>query len=438
MHEDTRWAGMDVWYEGSRTWLATDRTKEGFLYEEAMMCNQRSPVLLPFQVRYQDSKKYYLYDITGKVSLQSELMRSRASLTQILEVIRSLVCVCDAAEEYLLDAGSIIMDPSMIFLDLSQARLSFTLVPGRAGDFTEGIRDLSAQLLSGADHQDQDCVLLVYDFFRLVREPDFCLAGLKRFTEDAVRDIEPEPREEASPYENIPAEEAGDPSEAPAVKKVTEKRSRLLKLPLKAMLIPLIFAGLVTAVLAAYLSGGLSRVCLQFGIPLDERWLALGLIGSSGSLMFAGPWLARHLKAAAGAGKGAEPKQGAPEDVLPSWDEAESLWAEDEMTRLLLPPPQAVFCRLDPSGGEDLVISAFPSVIGCGQDADVRLEGAGISRRHVLVGLEGDQVSLCDAASTNGTFLNGRRLKKKETVFLSEGDEIMIANIRFRYQKLYP
>lgn len=440
MQDDTRWAAMDVWHEGSKTWLTTDRASEGFLYEEAMMCNQRSPALLPFQVRYQDGKKYYLYDITGKVSLEAELMRGRASLQQILEVIRSLICVCDAAEEYLLDAGSIIMDPSMIFLDLSQARLSFTLVPGRQGDFAEGIRELSAWLLSSADHQDQDCVLLVYDFFRLVREPDFCTAGLKRFAEAAVREIEPEPepRTEAAFSEDISTEAGEMYPETHPLKKAAEKPAPVQRLPLKELLPPVVFALLVLAVLAAYLRGILTEICLRLGIGLDERWLALGFIGMAGILLLAGPLLARHIKAAGRMPKktGAKPKTR--EDELPPWDEDVSLWAEDEMTQLLLPPPRAVFYRQDPAGGEDLIIDAFPAVIGCGRDADVRLEGPGISRRHVMVDLEDGQVSLCDAGSTNGTFINGRRLKENERAGLSEDDEIMIANIRFRYQKLAP
>lgn len=440
MQDDIRWPGMDVWYEGSRTWLVTDRASERFLYEEAMMCNQSSSALLAFQVRYQDNKKYYLYDITGKVSLEAELMRGRASLDLSLQVIRSLICLCDAAEEYLLDAGSVLLDPSMIFLDLSQVQLSFVLVPGRQGDFAQGIQELSARLLSAADHQDQDCVLLVYDFFRLVREPDFCVSGLKRFAEATAREMAPdfEPEAAAAPFDDAGPAAEETPSETSMAGKQPENQGIMQRLPLKDLLYPLIFAALAAAVLAAYLSGVLTDVSRQFGVPLDERWLALGLVGALGVLMFAGPLLAWHLQAAARAGKKTAPKAKAPADELPPWDEEESLWTEDEMTQLLLPPPQAVFHRQDPSEGEDLVISAFPSVIGCGQDADVRLDGTGISRRHALVSLEGDRITLCDAGSTNGTFLNGRRLKESECVFLSAGDEIMIANIRFRYQKLSP
>lgn len=433
--------GMDVWYEGSKTWLVTDRVSDGFLYEEAMMCNQNSSALLPFQVRYQDSKKYYLYDITGKVSLKAELARSPASQDQVLQIIKSLIRVCDAVQEYLLDTGSLLLDPAYIFLDLSEALLSFILIPGRQGDFMADIQELAARLLAGADHQSQDCVLLVYDFFRLVREPDFCLAGMKRFAEDAAMDMQPEPApfQASDAAEELLLTEAGEKGqERYAENTAAEKKGTNPVKVMKVLLLPAVFAGIVLLILVFYMNGSLAEICLLFDLPLDARWLALGFAGISGGLLLLIPALFGKDKAEAKKYDAAWPGQ--EEDRIsedsPLWSDDEPLWAEDEATQLLSLPPQVVLRRQGPSGGEDLIISCFPAVIGCGREADVNLGGAGVSRRHALLGLDGGRVFLCDAGSTNGTFVGGRRLKKDESVFLNEGDEIMLANIRFKYQKV--
>ena len=420
--------GMDVWYEGSRSWLVTDRIYDGFLYEEAMMCNQKSAALLPFQVRYQDSKKYYLYDITGKVSLEAELARSRASQEQVLQIIKSLIRACDAAQEYLLDTGSLLLDPAYIFWDLSEALLSFILIPGRQGDFMADIQELSAQLLAGADHQNQDCVLLVYDFFRLVREPDFCLAGMKRFAETAAMDMADEGQLQQRPPASEKQPDAEGREQAAGVtadKSAPEKKGAFPGKVMKAFLLPAAFAGIALLILVLYMNGSLADICLLLDIPLDSRYLALGLAGISGALLLLVSLLAGRDRDASKA-----------DDEQPLWADDEALWAEDEATQLLALPPQVVLRRQSPSEGEDLIISSFPSVIGCGKEADVNLEGTGISRRHALIGLEGDRIFLSDAGSTNGTFVGGRRLKKDESVFLSEGDEVMLANIRFKYQKV--
>src|SRR5215204_1010627 len=50
-------------------------------------------------------------------------------------------------------------------------------------------------------------------------------------------------------------------------------------------------------------------------------------------------------------------------------------------------------------------------VIGRGDECDARLQADGVSRRHAKVLDHGDGlVNLLDLGSTNGTFLNGRRV----------------------------
>ena len=433
---------MDVWYEGSRTWLVTDRTAEGFLYEEAMLCNQRSAAFLPFQVRYQDNKKYYLFDITGKVSLKAELARSRAGLDQVMQIIRSLINVCDAAQEYLLDTGSLLLDPAFIFLDLSEALSSFVLIPGRQGDFKAGIQELAAQLLAGADHQNQDCVLLVYDFFRLVREPDFCLARMKGFAEAAAADTGTEPApQQAGLYAAGPAlEDAGEKAaQAPAEKNAPDKEKMPAGRVLKSLLAPALFALIMLLILILYMNGKIAELSAFLGLPADARWLAVGLAALSGAALLLLPLIAGRIRTglkADGTARAKRAHQRAEADEQPLWDADEPVWAEDDATQLLFPPPQTVLHRQNSSGDQDLVISVYPSVIGCGPEADVHLDGMGVSRRHAVIDRDGDRILLFDAGSTNGTFVGGRRLKKDETVCLSEGDEIMVANIRFTYQKL--
>ncbi len=54
----------------------------------------------------------------------------------------------------------------------------------------------------------------------------------------------------------------------------------------------------------------------------------------------------------------------------------------------------------------------LPSTIGRGQDCDLVLEGAGVSRRHAEIVWDRNHFSVADLNSKNGTFLNGRRLSR--------------------------
>lgn len=75
------------------------------------------------------------------------------------------------------------------------------------------------------------------------------------------------------------------------------------------------------------------------------------------------------------------------------------------------------------------------SVIGRGQEVDVVIVDTGVSRRHAKVVRDLDGTSkIVDMSSTNGTFVNGRRVDAES---LREGDRIRIgqsATLDFRYE----
>lgn len=71
-------------------------------------------------------------------------------------------------------------------------------------------------------------------------------------------------------------------------------------------------------------------------------------------------------------------------------------------------------------------------VIGRNPTTDITLLDEGISREHALLLFDEDAPGYVieDLASTNGTKLNGKRIRSAP---LSEGDEIQIGQTRFRF-----
>ena len=74
-------------------------------------------------------------------------------------------------------------------------------------------------------------------------------------------------------------------------------------------------------------------------------------------------------------------------------------------------------------GGEFPLVKGREIVIGRSSELDMVLIEDMVSRRHASIGLNGDEISIADVGSTNGTFVNGEKIKKAR---LKEGDRILI------------
>ena len=72
-------------------------------------------------------------------------------------------------------------------------------------------------------------------------------------------------------------------------------------------------------------------------------------------------------------------------------------------------------------------LSQTSTVLGRGQEADIVLDDPGVSRQHVEVRVEGSGVTARDLGSTNGTFVDGERVRSGA---LAEGSRITVGRTR--------
>ncbi|MEV4842848.1 FHA domain-containing protein [Micromonospora matsumotoense] len=84
-----------------------------------------------------------------------------------------------------------------------------------------------------------------------------------------------------------------------------------------------------------------------------------------------------------------------------------------------------------PMRGASFRVRPQPQVIGRAPTADIPVADAHLSRRHAEVRLTEDGVVLVDLGSTNGTWLNDRRITDAEP--LTDGDVIRLGRTELRY-----
>ena len=79
--------------------------------------------------------------------------------------------------------------------------------------------------------------------------------------------------------------------------------------------------------------------------------------------------------------------------------------------------------------GSQILLSARLTILGRGQESDVRLNDPGVSSRHAAIRL-GGTASIQDLGSTNGTFVDGRRVGSAD---LRDGAAIVLGGVRVTF-----
>ena len=94
--------------------------------------------------------------------------------------------------------------------------------------------------------------------------------------------------------------------------------------------------------------------------------------------------------------------------------------------------PPAASCSVT-WGGERARLKAGENVLGRDPDADVCIDAVGVSRRHALIVVGDDEVTLRDLSSKNGTFADGMRVTS--AVPLSDNTEIRLGAVRLSFHR---
>jgi pSer/pThr/pTyr-binding forkhead associated (FHA) protein len=74
-------------------------------------------------------------------------------------------------------------------------------------------------------------------------------------------------------------------------------------------------------------------------------------------------------------------------------------------------------------GGEFPIVADKPIIVGRSSELDMVLVEDMVSRKHARIQLQQDQIWIEDLGSTNGTFVNGEKIKRAR---LKEGDRVLI------------
>lgn len=95
------------------------------------------------------------------------------------------------------------------------------------------------------------------------------------------------------------------------------------------------------------------------------------------------------------------------------------------------PGPGRWFAIAEDDGERLVPLERAITHIGRGFAADLQLEDVSVSRRHAIVTQRRGAVRILDDRSSNGTFVNGRRVQEAQ---LHDGDVVVIGRVVMQYR----
>jgi pSer/pThr/pTyr-binding forkhead associated (FHA) protein len=79
-----------------------------------------------------------------------------------------------------------------------------------------------------------------------------------------------------------------------------------------------------------------------------------------------------------------------------------------------------------PGEKRSILVAKDEFLIGRGSDCDLRIKASAISRHHCLLRLRGQEITVQDLGSSNGTYVNGQRVRSQTE--LHNGDQLALGS----------
>ena len=133
-----------------------------------MLTENNIPGLLSFEKRSFNGEDMFYYDISGKQSFQSLYQSKKLDEHDLKKLLEGLLLTLQSMNSYFLPASGLLLSLDCIFLD--DEGVSFCYDPVLREESDVRLLSFAEELLGMTDHEKEKAVVLVYAFYRLVKE----------------------------------------------------------------------------------------------------------------------------------------------------------------------------------------------------------------------------------------------------------------------------
>lgn len=441
--------------------------------------------ILGAEVQQINDTPQYLYAIGDRIPLLDFLKRGSFTAEDIRSLMYQIIRLIELAGEYFLDEKDMILLGDCMFWDELEKKLAVVYLDGYQRDVGKGISSILETCMDHMNHKDKELVFLVYGLHRISKDGNFCLNRLtevlggkpsvKRNRSGMEKDRSGMEKNRDGVETNRGSREAvgrwdeagrwdevGRRDEAGGRDKVTrqegiagkekERYSPLEELGERttfyAKIIAYVAAGMfvfVAAVCSGVLGGGegggldVRKTVVLAALLIVLEWYLIGKLRGEETQREGLKQGAPQCEKDPHRGK-QKTGQHTNQKSSQIWnDQTERLVGYDEDQTVVLDQhhSKTVYLNLIPEDWqrEEIKIRKSPFFIGKnGEKADAVICEGDISRLHAKIVVEDEGVFVIDQESTNGTYVNGKRLVPWERRKVLADDRIAFSSVYYRVE----
>lgn len=378
-------------------------------YELQMLLNNSMQYIPVLKYQEIDNQTLLLYQIDGKAALASYYGKKHPDALSVRELMTGIRDCIGELKEYLLSADSLLLNMNYILYDSNQNKFQFLYVPGLKNNFSMQMKSLMEDIMLIFNHQDAEGTAFFYDLYSKFLDSYFTA---ELFWEYISRISDERHRADEADEELVIWEKEPEPYVISEVSAGGGEGRNKEKKP----------AQYFTIGIAVFLSGILFYFLRGRSIPLICGIIIISILVLTGLTY---------------------PRERTEKETAENrkFDEWKAAWQEKtpiKEAEIILPTEiitgeeeKKTVTRLMPYMDKNkppILIAEGRIVVGrLGNQVDVCVDAPGISRVHAEIERKNEVVTLMDAGSTNGTYLNHIRLAKNEKTEIKCGDIVGFA-----------
>ena len=141
-------------------------------YSFRMVEQNRMKGILPCKQRMEDGESYFYLDITGKKSLVQEFADKEMELEDMIHLFQQFFPIFEEIRNYLLTEKMLLLEPEFLYRDIEDGTLFMALLPWERQEETN-LHKLAEFFLEKVNHRDEYGVNAAYHFYRQQNQPQF-------------------------------------------------------------------------------------------------------------------------------------------------------------------------------------------------------------------------------------------------------------------------